>query len=244
MKGRDEGLKTRIDLLLVSRGVFDSRAKARAAVEAGLVTANGVLVAKPSEMIADDADLAATPAHPFVGRGALKLDHAISLWRVTVQDRVVVDVGASTGGFTEVCLLRGAAKVYAVDVGRGQLHPKLAADARVVSLEGLDARLLTSPGGGPSCPSRWATCSATTARNAPYASTIRPSNRARPASSSSIRAMSARTCARVAGSSSSRSRAARSSTQDARVAVMTPARATPPSMSPTPTRRPGSVTGV
>ena len=144
MKGRDEGLKTRIDLLLVSRGVFDSRAKARAAVEAGLVTVNGVLVAKPSEMIADDADLAATPAHPFVGRGALKLDHAISLWRVTVQDRVVVDVGASTGGFTEVCLLRGAAKVYAVDVGRGQLHPKLAADARVVSLEGLDARLLTA----------------------------------------------------------------------------------------------------
>ena len=136
-------MKTRIDLLLVSRGLFDSRAKARAAIEAGLVTANGVAVAKPSEMVADDADLVATPAHPFVGRGALKLDHALTLWPVTVQDRVVIDVGASTGGFTEVCLLRGAARVYAVDVGRGQLHVKLSADPRVVGLEGLDARLLS-----------------------------------------------------------------------------------------------------
>lgn len=135
-------MKTRIDLLLVSRGLFDSRAKARAAIEAGLVIANGVPVAKPSEMVADDADLVATPAHPFVGRGALKLDHALTLWPVTVQDRVVIDVGASTGGFSEVCLLRGAARVYAVDVGRGQLHATLLADPRVVSLEGLDARAL------------------------------------------------------------------------------------------------------
>jgi 23S rRNA (cytidine1920-2'-O)/16S rRNA (cytidine1409-2'-O)-methyltransferase len=135
-------VKARIDLLLVSRGLFDSRAKARAAIEAGLVTANGLPVAKPSEMVADDAELVATPAHPFVGRGALKLDHALTLWPITVQDRVVIDVGASTGGFTEVSLLRGAARVYAVDVGRGQLHAKLSADPRVVSLEGLDARLL------------------------------------------------------------------------------------------------------
>jgi 23S rRNA (cytidine1920-2'-O)/16S rRNA (cytidine1409-2'-O)-methyltransferase len=135
-------MKTRIDLVLVSRGLFDSRAKARAAIEAGLVTADGAVVAKPSEMVADDADLTATPAHPFVGRGALKLDHALTLWPVEVEERTVLDVGASTGGFTEVCLLRGAARVYAVDVGRGQLHPRLAGDARVVSLEGLDARAL------------------------------------------------------------------------------------------------------
>lgn len=83
-------------------------------------------------------------AHPWVGRGALKLVHALDLWPVAVAGRVVLDVGASTGGFTEVCLARGAARVYAVDVGRGQLHPRLAADARVLSLEATDARDLTA----------------------------------------------------------------------------------------------------
>lgn len=135
-------MKSRIDQLLVARGLFDSRAKARAAIEAGLVTANGAMVGKPSETVADDAELTATPAHPFVGRGALKLDHALTLWPIEVEGRAVLDVGASTGGFTEVSLLRGAARVYAVDVGRGQLHPGLGADPRVVSLEGLDARAL------------------------------------------------------------------------------------------------------
>jgi 23S rRNA (cytidine1920-2'-O)/16S rRNA (cytidine1409-2'-O)-methyltransferase len=84
----------------------------------------------------------AEPAHRWVGRGALKLDHALILWPVAVQARVALDVGASTGGFTEVLLERGAARVYAVDVGRGQLHPRIAADPRVVSLEGQDARSL------------------------------------------------------------------------------------------------------
>jgi 23S rRNA (cytidine1920-2'-O)/16S rRNA (cytidine1409-2'-O)-methyltransferase len=79
-----------------------------------------------------------------VGRGALKLDHALTLWPVRVEGRVALDVGASTGGFTEVLLERGAARVYAVDVGRGQLHPKIAADPRVVALEGQDARGLDS----------------------------------------------------------------------------------------------------
>jgi 23S rRNA (cytidine1920-2'-O)/16S rRNA (cytidine1409-2'-O)-methyltransferase len=100
-------------------------------------------VGKASELIDDDAVLDATPAHPWVGRGALKLVHALDLWAVAVAGRVVLDVGASTGGFTEVCLARGAARVYAVDVGRGQLHPKVAADPRVVSLEATDARDLT-----------------------------------------------------------------------------------------------------
>lgn len=136
-------MKTRADLLLVARGLFESRAKARAAIEAGGVTADGRPVAKASELLADDAALEAVAAHPWVGRGALKLAHALDLWPVAVDGRVVLDVGASTGGFTEVCLARGAARVYAVDVGRGQLHPKVAADPRVVSLEATDARDLT-----------------------------------------------------------------------------------------------------
>jgi len=79
-----------------------------------------------------------------VGRGALKLVHALELWPIPVAGRVVLDVGASTGGFTEVCLARGAARVYAVDVGRGQLHPRVAGDPRVVALEAVDARDLTA----------------------------------------------------------------------------------------------------
>lgn len=137
-------VRKRADVLLVERGLFESRAKARAAIEAGGVTADGRLVAKASEAIDETSGLIAAPAHPWVGRGALKLVAALDLWPVAVAGRVVLDVGASTGGFTEVALDRGAARVYAVDVGRGQLHPRLAADARVVSLEGRDARTLTA----------------------------------------------------------------------------------------------------
>jgi 23S rRNA (cytidine1920-2'-O)/16S rRNA (cytidine1409-2'-O)-methyltransferase len=133
----------RADRALVARGLFDSRAKARAAIEAGRVTADGRRVAKASELIADDAEVTAAAAHPWVGRGALKLVQALERWPVAVEGRTVLDVGTSTGGFTEVCLARGAARVYAVDVGRGQLHPRLKADPRVVSLEGLDARELS-----------------------------------------------------------------------------------------------------
>jgi len=135
--------RKRADVLLVERGLFESRARARAAIEAGGVAAGGRPVTKASELLAEDAELTATPAHPWVGRGALKLVHALNLWPIAVADRTVLDVGASTGGFTEVCLARGAARVYAVDVGRGQLHASLAADARVVSLEATDARSLT-----------------------------------------------------------------------------------------------------
>lgn len=133
----------RIDQLLVSRGVFDSRSRAQAAIEAGLVRADGRVVSKASEKVADDAVLEAEAAHRFVGRAALKLDHALTLWPVAVEGRVVLDVGASTGGFTEVCLERGAAHVWAVDVGQGQLHPRIAADPRVSNLEQTDARDLT-----------------------------------------------------------------------------------------------------
>jgi len=133
----------RIDQLLVARGVFDSRARARAAIEAGLVKADGRTVAKPSEKVAEDAVIEAEAAHRWVGRGALKLERALDLWPVAVEGRVVLDVGASTGGFTEVCLDRGAARVFAVDVGTGQLHATVAADPRVVNLEKTDARDLT-----------------------------------------------------------------------------------------------------
>ena len=135
--------RKRADVLLVERGLFESRAKARAAIEAGGVTADGRALAKASETIEETAEIVAAPAHPWVGRGALKLAHALDLWPIAVKGRSVLDVGASTGGFTEVCLDRGAAHVYAVDVGRGQLHARLAADPRVVSLEGVDARALT-----------------------------------------------------------------------------------------------------
>jgi 23S rRNA (cytidine1920-2'-O)/16S rRNA (cytidine1409-2'-O)-methyltransferase len=135
--------RKRADILLVERGFFESRAKARAAIEAGGVTAGGRLVAKASEALDEDSEIVAAAAHPWVGRGALKLVHALDAWPVTVAGRIVLDVGASTGGFTEVCLARGAARVYAVDVGRGQLHSSLAADPRVVGLEATDARALT-----------------------------------------------------------------------------------------------------
>jgi 23S rRNA (cytidine1920-2'-O)/16S rRNA (cytidine1409-2'-O)-methyltransferase len=134
----------RADRALVARGLFESRAKARAAIEAGQVTADGLPVTKASDLIAPGAQVQARPAHPWVGRGALKLVQALETWPIAVEGRVVLDVGASTGGFTEVCLSKGAARVYAVDVGRGQLHPRVAGEPRVVSLEGTDARALTA----------------------------------------------------------------------------------------------------
>lgn len=135
--------RKRADLVLVERGLFDSRAKARAAIEAGGVTLGDRVLFKASEVIEADADLTARAAHPYVGRGALKLDHALNLWPIRVEGARVIDVGASTGGFTEVCLLRGAARVFAVDVGHGQLHPRLKGDPRVADLERTDARRLT-----------------------------------------------------------------------------------------------------
>ena len=134
--------RKRIDQLLVERGVFDSRAKARAAVEAGRVMVAGKVVAKPAEMVDEEAEIHAEAAHPWVGRGALKLVHALDLWPIAPEGRIAVDVGASTGGFTEVLLSRGAAQVFAVDVGRDQLHARLRGDSRVVDLSGVDARAL------------------------------------------------------------------------------------------------------
>ncbi len=135
-------MRKRLDVLLTDRGLFNSRAKARAAIEAGGVTVDGRAAGKASLAVEEDAEIAAVAAHPYVGRGGLKLDHALTLWPVEVAGRTVLDIGASTGGFTEVCLLRGAALVYAVDVGRDQLHPSVAQDGRVIELSGQDARTL------------------------------------------------------------------------------------------------------
>jgi 23S rRNA (cytidine1920-2'-O)/16S rRNA (cytidine1409-2'-O)-methyltransferase len=132
----------RIDRLLVERGLFESRAKAQAAIAAGGVTADDIVVAKPSDEIAVDAVLRAVPAHPFVSRGGVKLAAALDHFRFDPADRVCLDVGASTGGFTEVLLARGARRVYALDVGRRQLHPRLRTRPEVVSLEETNIRQL------------------------------------------------------------------------------------------------------
>ena len=134
--------RKRADLLLVERGLFESRAQAQAAIAAGQVTADGTPVRKPSDALRPDAVLQAAPAHPWASRGGLKLAAALDAFVIDPSGRVCLDVGASTGGFTDVLLARGAARVYAVDVGREQLHPRLRTDARVVSLEATDIRTL------------------------------------------------------------------------------------------------------
>ena len=130
----------RVDVLLVERGLFESRARARAAIEAGLVTANDKTIAKPSEMVAADAVLQAQPAHPYVSRGGVKLAGALEQYPIDIEGHVCLDVGASTGGFTEVLLANGASIVFAIDVGRGQLHPSLRDHPNIVSMEETDIR--------------------------------------------------------------------------------------------------------
>lgn len=130
----------RADTALTERGLFPSRAKAREAIEAGLVRVDGRVIAKPSEPVAPDADIVARAPYPWVSRGGVKLAHALDAFGVAPGGRYCLDIGASTGGFTDVLLARGARHVVAVDVGHGQLHERLAKDARVTSIEGLDAR--------------------------------------------------------------------------------------------------------
>ncbi|MBL8588922.1 MAG: TlyA family RNA methyltransferase, partial [Methylobacteriaceae bacterium] len=134
----------RADLALVARGFYESRARARAAIEAGLVEVDGALLSKPSQLLPDSAAVTRADApHPYVSRGGVKLAAALDAFGFDPAGRLCLDVGASTGGFTDALLRRGAARVVAVDVGHGQLHASLAADPRVVSREGLDARALT-----------------------------------------------------------------------------------------------------
>jgi 23S rRNA (cytidine1920-2'-O)/16S rRNA (cytidine1409-2'-O)-methyltransferase len=132
--------RKRVDVLLVERGLFESRARARAAIEAGLVVADGKAVLKASETIVTDAELSAQPAHPFVSRGGVKLSAALEHYPIDVEGHVCLDVGASTGGFTEVLLANGASLVFSIDVGHGQLHPSLQGHPRIVSMEETDIR--------------------------------------------------------------------------------------------------------
>jgi 23S rRNA (cytidine1920-2'-O)/16S rRNA (cytidine1409-2'-O)-methyltransferase len=132
--------RKRADVLLVERGLFESRARAQAAIEAGLVTANDRPVAKASETVPDDSVLRAQPAHPYVSRGGVKLAGALERYPIEIEDHVCLDVGASTGGFTEVLLAHGAAIVFAIDVGTAQLHPSLQGHPRIVSMEETDIR--------------------------------------------------------------------------------------------------------
>ncbi|SIQ04191.1 TlyA family RNA methyltransferase [Bosea sp. TND4EK4] len=135
-------MKKRADQLLVERGVFESRARAQAAIAAGLVVADGHPVRKASDMLAADAVLAAQALHPYVSRGGLKLAGALDAFGLDPAGLLCLDVGSSTGGFTDLLLKRGARHVVAVDVGRDQLHASLRNDPRVTSLEGQDIRTL------------------------------------------------------------------------------------------------------
>ena len=134
--------RVRIDRLLVERGLFESRAKAQQAIAAGLVAADGAIITKPAEEVSSDAALQAAPAHPWVSRGGVKLAAALDHFGIDPSDRICLDVGASTGGFTQVLLARGARRVYAVDVGRGQLHASLRERPDVIAIEATDIRKL------------------------------------------------------------------------------------------------------
>lgn len=135
--------RLRLDVLLVSRGLFETRAKAQAAVMAGKIKVQGLPALKAGISYPDDVALeVAGDACPYVSRGGLKLESALKTFPVQVQGRVCLDIGASTGGFTDCLLKNGASKVYAVDVGTAQLDAKLRGDARVVSLEQTHARTL------------------------------------------------------------------------------------------------------
>jgi 23S rRNA (cytidine1920-2'-O)/16S rRNA (cytidine1409-2'-O)-methyltransferase len=135
--------RTRLDLALLERGLSPTRAKAQALVMAGRVRVNGLPASKPGVTVTDTAALEVLPGPQHVGRGALKLEQALSRLRVDPAGAVAVDVGASTGGFTEVLLARGARRVHAVDVGRAQLHESLRSDSRVVVHDRTNARRLT-----------------------------------------------------------------------------------------------------
>lgn len=134
-------LKDRLDVVLVKKGFFDSREKAKASIMAGLVFVDGILVDKAGTGIADDADIFVKKnLCPYVSRGGLKLEKAIDKFEIDLTDKICMDIGASTGGFTDCMLQNGAKKVYAIDVGRGQLDWKLRTDSRVVNIERTNIR--------------------------------------------------------------------------------------------------------
>ncbi len=135
-------MKERLDKILLERGLVESRARGAAYIMEGLVRVGGRPVTKAGAMVPSDADVSLAGTSSYVSRGAYKLEAALDAFRIDVQGLVAIDVGASTGGFTEVLLKRGVTRVYAVDVGRSQLHWRLRNDARVVCMEGLNARFI------------------------------------------------------------------------------------------------------
>ena len=139
------GETIRADVALVQRGLAQSREKAQNFISAGLVLINGKPLSKPSVKVADTDKLTVCGSDiPYVSRGGLKLEKAINVFDADVRGKVAMDIGASTGGFTDVLLQDGAAKVYAIDVGFGQLDPKLQNDSRVISMEHTNARALSA----------------------------------------------------------------------------------------------------
>lgn len=136
----------RIDTYLFEKGLASSRTKAKEMIDAGRVSINGILISKSSYDVAEDTVVDIAPAQntEFVGRGGLKLEAALDAFKVSPDGKICADIGASTGGFTDCLLKRGAKKVYAIDSGTGQLVKKLLDDDRVVSLEGFNARYMTS----------------------------------------------------------------------------------------------------
>jgi 23S rRNA (cytidine1920-2'-O)/16S rRNA (cytidine1409-2'-O)-methyltransferase len=135
--------KSRLDQLLVGQGFFSSREQARRAILAGHVSVGTRVAAKPSELLDEQTAIAVKPIRKYVSRGALKLESALDHFKIDVHGKTALDIGASTGGFTDCMLQRGAEKVYAVDVGYGQLDWKLRNDPRVVVIEKMNARFLT-----------------------------------------------------------------------------------------------------
>ena len=135
--------RLRLDQLLLEKGLFASRERAQRAVMAGEVKVGTRIAAKPSQLLGPETAITVRPAQKYVGRGALKLESALDHFNIDVQGRIVLDIGASTGGFTDCLLQRGAAKVYAVDVGHGQLDWKLRNHPHVILLEKLNARFLS-----------------------------------------------------------------------------------------------------
>ncbi len=137
--------RVRLDLLLANRGLAPSRERARALILAGAVNVDGHVVTKAGHPVNEDADVTVRqPDHPWVGRGGVKLSHALEAFSLDPTGAVALDIGASTGGFTDVLLARGAARVVALDVGHGQLDWTLRTDPRVTCLEGVNARYLTA----------------------------------------------------------------------------------------------------
>ena len=134
----------RADLYLTQNGYYESRARAQAAIKAGLVKVDGKRLKKASEKLSDENEITAKAEHPWVSRGGLKLAFALKEFGISAEGKTCLDVGASTGGFSDVLAQKGASKIYAVDVGHGQLHASLHDVPAIISMEGQDARDLTA----------------------------------------------------------------------------------------------------